>query len=255
MRNLIVYLELEWKRSLKVLGKSAVSLLVILCLTVGGVLGVSYILFRSQIFEPIQVAVVIPESEEESKIIAQFLAGMESVRNVCRFEYMEEEKARTAVYEGKAQAAVVLPEDFYQDIYEGYPAKVKILFPEKMDLNTAVFRELLSDGVSMIRTAEAGVFAAMDTAAVYETEMESYEIAEFISYEYIGNAFRRGEMFQESIYSPVGNLELSEFYIAAVLAVFLMMSGVNYGFLYKKESRAVEQKMYANGLELFRRRL
>lgn len=248
MRNLIVYLELEWKRSLKVLGKSAVSLLVILCLTVGGVLGVSYILFHSQIFEPIQVAVVIPESEEESKIIAQFLAGMESVRNVCRFEYMEEEKARTAVYEGKAQAAVVLPEDFYQDIYEGHPAKVKLLFPEKMDLNTAVFRELLSDGVSMIRTAEAGVFAAMDTAAVYETEMESYEIAEFISYEYIGNAFRRGEMFQESIYSPVGNLELSEFYIAAVLAVFLMMSGVNYGFLYKKESRAVEQKMYANGL-------
>ena len=56
MRNLIVYLELEWKRSLKVLGKSAVSLLVILCLTIGGVFGISYVLFHFQIFEPIQVA-------------------------------------------------------------------------------------------------------------------------------------------------------------------------------------------------------
>ena len=100
----------------------------------------------------------------------------------------------------------------------------------------------------MIRTAEAGVFAAMDTGKVYETEMESYEIAEFISYKYIGNAFRRGELFQESIYSPVGNLELSEFYAAAVLVVFLLMSGVNCGFLYKQESRAGEQRMYANGL-------
>ena len=143
---------------------------------------------------------------------------------------------------------MILPEDFYQDIYEGNPAKVILLFPEEMDLDTAIFRELLEDGVSMIRTAEAGVFAAMDTGKVYETEMESYEIAEFISYKYIGNAFRRGELFQESIYSPVGNLELSEFYAAAVLVVFLLMSGVNCGFLYKQESRAVEQRMYANGL-------
>ena len=59
MRNLIVYLELEWKRSLKVLGKSAVSLLVILCLTIGGVFGISYVLFHFQIFEPIQVAVAV----------------------------------------------------------------------------------------------------------------------------------------------------------------------------------------------------
>lgn len=248
MRNLIVYLELEWKRSLKVLGKSAVSLLVILCITIGGVFGISYVLFHFQIFEPIQVAVVIPDTEEESKVIARFLAGMESVRNICRFEYMEEKQVRTAVWEGKAQAAVILPEDFYQDIYEGNPAKVILLFPEEMDLDTAIFRELLEDGVSMIRTAEAGVFAAMDTGKVYETEMESYEIAEFISYKYIGNAFRRGELFQESIYSPVGNLELSEFYAAAVLVVFLLMSGVNCGFLYKQESRAVEQRMYANGL-------
>ena len=238
MRNLIVYLELEWKRSLKVLGKSAVSLLVILCITIGGVFGISYVLFHFQIFEPIQVAVVIPDTEEESKVIARFLAGMESVRNICRFEYMEEKQVRTAVWEGKAQAAVILPEDFYQDIYEGNPAKVILLFPEEMDLDTAIFRELLEDGVSMIRTAEAGVFA----------EMESYEIAEFISYNYIGNAFRRGELFQESIYSPVGNLELSEFYAATVLVVFLLMSGVNCGFLYKQESRAVEQRMYANGL-------
>lgn len=220
MRNLIVYLELEWKRSLKVLGKSAVSLLVILCITIGGVFGISYVLFHFQIFEPIQVAVVIPDTEEESKVIARFLAGMESVRNICRFEYMEEKQVRTAVWEGKAQAAVILPEDFYQDIYEGNPAKVILLFPEEMDLDTAIFRELLEDGVSMIRTAEAGVFAAMDTGKVYETEMESYEIAEFISYKYIGNAFRRGELFQESIYSPVGNLELSEFYAATVLVVF-----------------------------------
>lgn len=248
MRNLIVYLELEWKRSLKVLGKSAVSLLVILCITIGGVFGISYVLFHFQIFEPIQVAVVIPDTEEESKVIARFLAGMESVRNICRFEYMEEKQVRTAVWEGKAQAAVILPEDFYQDIYEGNPAKVILLFPEEMDLDTAIFRELLEDGVSMIRTAEAGVFAAMDTGKVYETEMESYEIAEFISYKYIGNAFRRGELFQESIYSPVGNLELSEFYAATVLVVFLLMSGVNCGFLYKQESRAVEQRMYANGL-------
>ena len=48
-----------------------------------------------------------------------FLTGMESVRNICRFEYMEEKQVRTAVWEGKAQAAVILPEDFYQDIYEG----------------------------------------------------------------------------------------------------------------------------------------
>lgn len=248
MSSLIVYLELEWKRSLKVLGRSAVSLLMIFGIAVGGVFGISYLLFHSQIFDPIEVAVVIPKTESESKMIAQFLAGMESVRNICRFEYMDEEHARKAVSSGEAQAAVMLPDHFYNDIYEGRPAKVTFLFPEETELHTEIFRELLSDGVSMIRTAEAGVFAAMDTAKLYETELESYEIANIISYEYIGHAFRRGEIFQESMYSPVGNMELTEFYTASMLVVFLIMTGINYGFLYKKESRAVEQKMYIDGL-------
>ncbi|MFQ7978703.1 MAG: hypothetical protein ACLRHJ_09510 [Faecalimonas umbilicata] len=53
---------------------------------------------------------------------------------------MEEKQVRTAVWEGKAQAAVILPEDFYQDIYEGNPAKVILLFPEEMDLGYSHFQ-------------------------------------------------------------------------------------------------------------------
>ena len=68
------------------------------------------------------------------------------------------------------------------------------------------------------------------------------QIGDVISGLYIYEAFDRTSVFQKNVYSSLGKADLHQYYFsAAVLLLFLMM-GVNYGYLYQKQSRAVEEK-------------
>lgn len=55
-------------------------------------------------------------------------------------------------------------------------------------------------------------------------------------------------MFDEYVYSPLGQMDLYQYYFAAAVSVLLLMSGLNYSFLYQGNSRAVEQKLRVMGL-------
>ena len=64
---------MECKLGLKVTVKSLGSLLVLLVLAIAGGAAAGYLLQQSQIFQKIEVGIVIPEEEETSKLIAPFI--------------------------------------------------------------------------------------------------------------------------------------------------------------------------------------
>lgn len=259
MRTFFIYLFLEYKKSAKVLLKSTVSLLLAAVLLLGAAAVLSHVFFGSRMFQAIDVGVAVPEGEKETKAVLRFLSAMESAESVCNFRYFPENEAKEKLYEGEVQAVIVLPESLYEDMYSGEKGRIAVYLPEDPPFRVQVFRELLADGVSLLTTAEAGVLAASDLAGTDaiaygerdETgfpKMKPYEAANFISYEYIKCALGRDNMFDEYVYSPLGQMDLYQYYFAAAVSVLLLMSGLNYSFLYQGNSRAVEQKLRVMGL-------
>ena len=259
MRTFFIYLFLEYKKSAKVLLKSTVSLLLAAVLLLGAAAVLSHVFFGSRMFQAIDVGVAVPEGEKETKAVLRFLSAMESAESVCNFRYFPENEAKEKLYEGEVQAVIVLPESLYGDMYSGEKGRIAVYLPEDPPFRVQVFRELLADGVSLLTTAEAGVLAASDLAGTDaiaygerdETgfpKMKPYEAANFISYEYIKCALGRDNMFDEYVYSPLGQMDLYQYYFAAAVSVLLLMSGLNYSFLYQGNSRAVEQKLRVMGL-------
>ena len=259
MRTFFIYLFLEYKKSAKVLLKSTVSLLLAAVLLLGAAAVLSHVFFGSRMFQAIDVGVAVPEGEKETKAVLRFLSAMESAESVCNFRYFPENEAKEKLYEGEVQAVIVLPESLYEDMYSGEKGRIAVYLPEDPSFRVQVFRELLADGVSLLTTAEAGVLAASDLAGTDaiaygerdETgfpKMKPYEAANFISYEYIQCALGRDNMFDEYVYSPLGQMDLYQYYFAAAVSVLLLMSGLNYSFLYQGNSRAVEQKLRVMGL-------
>ena len=259
MRTFFIYLFLEYKKSAKVLLKSTVSLLLAAVLLLGAAAVLSHVFFGSRMFQAIDVGVAVPEGEKETKAVLRFLSAMESAESVCNFRYFPENEAKEKLYEGEVQAVIVLPESLYEDMYSGEKGRIAVYLPEDPPFRVQVFRELLADGVSLLTTAEAGVLAASDLAGTDaiaygerdETgfpKMKPYEAANFISYEYIQCALGRDNMFDEYVYSPLGQMDLYQYYFAAAVSVLLLMSGLNYSFLYQGNSRAVEQKLRVMGL-------
>ncbi len=248
MRIFGVYLFLEYKRSVKVLLKSAGSLLLLLCLVTGTAAVVSHAVFGAQMFRVIDVGVSVPEEEKETKAVVRFLSAMESVESVCNFRYFPQEEALRKLYEGEIQAVIVLPEGLYEEIYTGQKGKISVYLPQDPPFRVRVFQELLSDGASLLGTAEAGALAARDLAEEGFAEMKPYQAAEHISYAYIKCAMDREDMFVQNVYSPLGEMDLYQYYFAAAAALLLLMSGLNYSFLYQGQSRAVEQKLRVLGM-------
>ena len=259
MRTFFIYLFLEYKKSAKVLLKSTVSLLLAAVLLLGAAAVLSHVFFGSRMFQAIDVGVAVPEGEKETKAVLRFLSAMESAESVCNFRYFPENEAKEKLYEGEVQAVIVLPESLYEDMYSGEKGRIAVYLPEDPPFRVQVFRELLADGVSLLTTAEAGVLAASDLAGtdaiaygerdeIGFPKMKPYEAANFISYEYIKCALGRDNMFDEYVYSPLGQMDLYQYYFAAAVSVLLLMSGLNYSFLYQGNSRAVEQKLRVMGL-------
>lgn len=248
MRTFFVYLFLEYKTSVKVLLKSAASLLLTAGLLLAGAAVVSHVFFDSRMFQAVDVGVAIPEEDQETKAVVRFLSAMESVESVCNFRYFPQDEAMEKLYEGEVQAVIVLPESLYEDIYTGQEGTITVYLPEDPPFRVQVFRELLSDGMSLFAAAESGALASGDMAKDGSSKMKPYEAANYISYAYITQAMDRNKMFDRYVYSPLGQMDLYQYYFAAAVSVLLLMSGLNYSFLYQGNSRAVEQKLRIMGL-------
>lgn len=248
MKFFFRYLALEGKKSLRVARKSIVKFIVMLLLIAGGVLAVSLVMSDAGVFQTAEIGVVIPEDENQTKMVAQFISNMDSVKSVCHFQYLDQKSALDALDAGSLDAVISLPEQFYEDVDSGKNTPATIYFPENAPLNTRVFGELVTDGVSLLRTAEAGVYAAYDTAGIYRAELTNDQIGDVIADLYIYEALDRTLVFQKSVYSSLGKADLYQYYFSAGVLILLLMLGVNQSHLYQRQSRAVENKIRIYGI-------
>ena len=248
MKTFGTYLLLEYKKSIRVLPKTFGSTLLALGLMLAGVWLVSYFAFQSHVFAKVNVAIVVPEEQSEVRTILQLAQTMESVESVCNFVYQEEAEAMEQLVQGQVSAAIILPEHFYEDIDSGYNTPLTVYVSEDAALNQLVFQELLTDGVSLLRTAESGVYSMLHTARIYSAKMNGKEIGDYIAGVYLNEAFRRNEIFEESVYSSFGEVNLYQYYFVAALNMILLMFGMNFGFLYRERSRTVEEQLKTAGI-------
>lgn len=248
MKTWIAFFIVECKRTGKTLLKSIGSFCACLLLTAVLVAAFSAIMQNAQVFQKVNIGIAIPEGESISRLATQYISSMDSVRSVCDFYYLDEQEAVEQLKQGTLQAVVVLPEGFYHDVQVGINPPAQIYFPKDVAQNTQVFEELVTAGVSFLQTAEAGVYAALDTASYYGVELQGAGLGDTIAYLFVNQMLKRDSVYSARMLSSMGNLSVAEYYYAAGLVILLMMCGIQFGFLYGKRNRSVEDKLKIRGV-------
>lgn len=248
MKTWIAFFIVECKRTWKTLLKSIGSFCACLLLTAVLVAAFSAIMQNAQVFQKVNIGIAIPEGESISRLATQYISSMDSVRSVCDFYYLDEQEAVEQLKQGTLQAVVVLPEGFYHDVQVGINPPAQIYFPKDAVQNTQVFEELVTAGVSFLQTAEAGVYAALDTASYYGVELQGAGLGDTIAYLFAHQMLKRDSVYSARMLSSMGNLSVAEYYYAAGLVILLMMCGIQFGFLYGKRNRSVEDKLKIRGV-------
>ena len=248
MKTWIAFFIVECKRTWKTLLKSIGSFCACLLLTAVLVAAFSAIMQNAQVFQKVNIGIAIPEGESISRLATQYISSMDSVRSVCDFYYLDEQEAVEQLKQGTLQAVVLLPEGFYHDVQVGINPPAQIYFPKDAAQNTQVFEELVTAGVSFLQTAEAGVYAALDTASYYGVELQGAGLGDTIAYLFAHQMLKRDSVYSAKMLSTMGNLSVAEYYYAAGLVILLMMCGIQFGFLYGKRNRSVEDKLKIRGV-------
>ena len=248
MKTWIAFFIVECKRTGKTLLKSIGSFCACLLLTAVLVAAFSAIMQNAQVFQKVNIGIAIPEGESISRLATQYISSMDSVRSVCDFYYLDEQESVEQLKQGTLQAVVVLPEGFYHDVQVGINPPAQIYFPKDAAQNTQVFEELVTAGVSFLQTAEAGVYAGLDTASYYGIELQGAGLGDTIAYLFVNQMLKRDSVYSARMLSSMGNLSVAEYYYAAGLVILLMMCGIQFGFLYGKRNRSVEDKLKIRGV-------
>ena len=248
MKTWIAFFIVECKRTGKTLLKSIGSFCACLLLTAVLVAAFSAIMQNAQVFQKVNIGIAIPEGESISRLATQYISSMDSVRSVCDFYYLDEQEAVEQLKQGTLQAVVLLPEGFYHDVQVGINPPAQIYFPKDAAQNTQVFEELVTAAVSFLQTAEAGVYAALDTASYYGVELQGAGLGDTIAYLFAHQMLKRDSVYSAKMLSTMGNLSVAEYYYAAGLVILLMMCGIQFGFLYGKRNRSVEDKLKIRGV-------
>lgn len=248
MKTWIAFFVVECKRTWKTLLKSIGSFCVCLLLTAALVAAFSAFMQNAQVFQKVNIGIAIPEEESVSRLATQYISSMDSVRSVCDFYYLDEQEAVEQLKQGTLQAVVVLPEGFYHDVQVGINPPAQIYFPKDAAQNTQVFEELVTAGVSFLQTAEAGVYAALDTASYYGIELQGAGLGDTIAYLFANQMLKRDSVYSAKMLSPLGNLSVVEYYYAAGFVILLMMCGIQFGFLYGKRKRSVQDQLKIRGV-------
>lgn len=248
MKTWIAFFIVECKRTWKTLLKSIGSFCACLLLTAVLVAAFSAIMQNAQVFQKVNIGIVIPEGESISRLATQYISSMDSVRSVCDFYYLDEQESVEQLKQGTLQAVVVLPEGFYHDVQVGINPPAQIYFPKDAAQNTQVFEELVTAGVSFLQTAEAGVYATLDTASYYGIELQGAGLGDTIAYLFVNQMLKRDSVYSARMLSTMGNLSVAEYYYAAGLVILLMMCGIQFGFLYGRRNRSVEDKLKIRGV-------
>lgn len=244
----INYFYYQWKRSIVAFSHMIGGVLLLLLLTILAAWGISKWFSHAQIFQKVTVGVVIPEGAETTELVAKVISGMDSVKSICTFTYLEKEEATEKLYNNEIQAAIELSEDFYEDVDTGVNTPVTVFFSNANNMNIQVFQELLQEGVGYVQLTESAVYAATDHGKVYEMKLRRGKMQELISGLYVTNIAQRNRAFSNSILSETGEVNFEQYYLVIGIFIFILLIGIHFGFFYRRQEKDTEQKLKVMGI-------
>lgn len=249
MNSLIVYFYLEWKKSLRLMKKMVVAVSLLLVLLTVGVAATTFAMTKANMLSKVPVGIVVPTSENQTRMVVQFASTLDSVQSICEFAYYDtQEQALQDLRAGKVQACIVFPDHFYEDADQGINTPATVYVSDTPDLSQRLFRGMLNNGVSLLQTAESGVYAVLDLSEQYPTGLGREKIGDLMLELYVEQLFAGGRLFEQTLVSPLDVYSLPEYMFGGLLLLSVFLPGLCLGAFYRSKQRPLEQKLQILGI-------
>lgn len=225
-KRAFVLWKLELKRTIRLLPVILAEAVLLLSILGMIAFGAAKLLYRDVPAIRITIAVIEKEKNPLTDLLLNYIQGMESISELCQFLIVSEEEGFAMLQEGKAAAALVLPEGMVEGIMDGSNTPVQVFFPEDAGMESALLRELTDAGVQMLRVAQAEIYGIYDTAKTYGASEQLSVLEMDIDTANLAFALDRLALFRVQEVSATGNLSVMQYGIASGAVFFLLLLGM-----------------------------
>jgi len=199
-----------------------VCLTVLLCVT-AGLLG-SFFLSGESAVQPITIALVDEDDSIESRMLLNYLEGVEEYRRLIDFYQTDREQSQAMLSQGRANAEIVIPEGFMAGVMDGANPPFTVTLNADTPMRAAIIRMFTGVYADMLRIGQQGVYIALDAARDYGSAEQQQEMFRAANMRFLAAILNRASVQESRELNPTGQSSAAIHYAAAAF-VFLMLLG------------------------------
>ena len=249
LRRRTAYCRMIWKKGLLLLPRFVIAIACTAAVLFGVVYWYASYSQKGQVIAKAQVALVTAPGDLVTRLGANAIITIDSVRQVCDIQFMSEKEAEEGIRAGKIDAAIYLTRDIYNDISSGENTPVRVQVSSRSLAGLELFKELLADGMTMLQTGEAMVYSLDAVADDHAAKVSVSDLMDRFALQYVDLAMDRNKTWNRELLSAYGNIDSVQFYtMTLILVVTCVFFGMGFGGLYDRQSRTVEQCLRRTGI-------
>ena len=224
MRTFLIYLQMECKRTLKSIPYVLTGAIVLVVLAGAIAFSAGKLLYGDRAVGRIKVGVVMPEDDALAGMAMRMVSSLDSVKSLCDFTYVEAAQGRRQLKDGELLALLEIPDGLVEGIMDGSNVPVTVVLPDNAGLEEAVFKELTGAGSSLLKTAQAGIYAADDYLNAYGMTVFIAQAERDLNEVFLRYALARERCFSGEEASAAGDVGVAAYYgISAAVGVLLLL--------------------------------
>lgn len=224
MRTFLIYLQMECKRTLKSIPYVLTGAIVLVLLAGAIAFSAGKLLYGDRAVGRIKVGVVMPEDDALAGMAMRMVSSLDSVKSLCDFTYVEAAQGRRQLKDGELLALLEIPDGLVEGIMDGSNVPVTVVLPDNAGLEAAVFKELTGAGSSLLKTAQAGIYAADDYLNAYGMTVFIAQAERDLNEVFLRCALARERCFSAEEASAAGDVGVAAYYgISAAVGVLLLL--------------------------------
>lgn len=248
MEACFIYLKLELKRMGRVIPHFLMGAIVLACLLGTIALSASRVLYGEASVGRIEVGVVLPDDDSASRMAVKVLEGMESVKSLCDFVYLDEEEGIARLRQGRLYAVLLVPDGFVQGIMNGTNLPMTILLPANPGVETQVFKELADAGARTLSAAQAAIYAADDYCVMEGMADAIPQVEADLNQIFMRHSLTRMEYYRTAEVSATGDVGQLEYYAISSSVLLLFLCGIPAASFLRPDRRVLGQKLRLLGV-------
>ncbi|HHW31687.1 MAG TPA: ABC transporter permease [Clostridiaceae bacterium] len=184
-------------------------------------------LTHNRFIETFSIALVDEENSLESRMLLNQFIESEAIQDLVTIFKADENEAMNMLKDGKVAAVVIIPEGFVKSVSEGENKPFRVIADSRKPLQADIIKNFMQSYADIVSASQNGIM----TAYVYYKKAASSE--KFYNEKYADvvtkfslKALSSGRIFEEKKVSYIPDVTQYEYFIAALLVVFIMFSGI-----------------------------